>query len=181
MKYVLKIPSSFLAIFGPRNLLTEVCLGRKQLWKILWPTIKGHLLFTVSRHPSSFGANVMGLKSVSANYITPRTLNQRAQTGVLYYGLDRPQLVKEDNLTSENGNNVHHYSDVIMSARASQIAGVLIVYSTVCSGADQRKHQSSVSLAFVRWIHSWPVNSPHKGPSWLALCEGNLLVTLGLL
>ena len=32
------------------------------------------------------------------------------------------------------------------------------------SGADQRKHQSSASLAFVRGIHRWPVNSPHKGP-----------------
>ena len=31
-------------------------------------------------------------------------------------------------------------------------------------GVDQRKHQSSVSLAFVRGIHRWPVNSPHKGP-----------------
>ena len=31
-------------------------------------------------------------------------------------------------------------------------------------GADQRKHQSSMSLAFVRGIHRWPVNSPHKGP-----------------
>ena len=31
-------------------------------------------------------------------------------------------------------------------------------------GADQRKHQSSASLVFVRWIHRWPVNSPHKGP-----------------
>ena len=38
------------------------------------------------------------------------------------------------------------------------------VYWTVCSGADQRKHQSSASLAFVRGIHRWPVNSPHKGP-----------------
>ena len=37
-------------------------------------------------------------------------------------------------------------------------------YSTVYSGADQRKHQSSVSLAFVRGIHLWPVNSPHKWP-----------------
>ena len=36
--------------------------------------------------------------------------------------------------------------------------------STVYSGADQRKHQSSASLAFVRGIHRWPVNSPHKGP-----------------
>ena len=34
----------------------------------------------------------------------------------------------------------------------------------VCSGADQRKHQSSASLAFVRGIHRSAVNSPHKGP-----------------
>ena len=57
-----------------------------------------------------------------------------------------------------------HYSDVIMSAMASQITSLTIVYSTVYSGADQRKHQSSASLAFVRGIHRWPVNSPHKGP-----------------
>ena len=47
---------------------------------------------------------------------------------------------------------------------ASQITGVSIVYSTVCSSADQRKHQNSASLAFVRGIHRWPVNSSHKGP-----------------
>ena len=41
-----------------------------------------------------------------------------------------------------------HYNDVIMSAMANQITGVSIVYSTACSGADQRKHQSSASLAF---------------------------------
>ena len=35
---------------------------------------------------------------------------------------------------------------------------------SVYSDADQRKHQSSASLAFVRGIHRWPVNSPHKGP-----------------
>ena len=51
-----------------------------------------------------------------------------------------------------------------MSAMASQITGVGIIYSTVCSGADQRKHQSSASLAFVREIHRWAVNSAHKGP-----------------
>ena len=58
----------------------------------------------------------------------------------------------------------NHYSDVIMSMMASQIAGISTVYSTVCSGADQRKHQSSASLAFVRGIHRLPVNCPHKGP-----------------
>ena len=36
-------------------------------------------------------------------------------------------------------------------------------FSTVCSGADQRKHQSSALLDFVRGIHRWPVNSPHRG------------------
>ena len=57
-----------------------------------------------------------------------------------------------------------HYNDVIMSAMASQITSLTIVYSTVYSGANQRKHQSSASLAFVRGIHRGPVNSPHKGP-----------------
>ena len=56
-----------------------------------------------------------------------------------------------------------HYNDVIMSAMVSQITSITIVYSTLYSGADQRKHQSSASLAFVRGIHRWPVNSPHKG------------------
>ena len=57
-----------------------------------------------------------------------------------------------------------HYSDVIMGSIASQITSLTIVYSSVYSGADQRKHQSSASLAFVQEIHRRPVNSPHKGP-----------------
>ena len=51
-----------------------------------------------------------------------------------------------------------------MSAMASQITSLTIVYSTVYSGADKRKHQSSASLAFVRRNHQWPVNSPYKWP-----------------
>ena len=57
-----------------------------------------------------------------------------------------------------------HYGDVIMGAIASQITNLRIAYSTVHSEADQRKHQSSASLAFVRGINRWPVNSPHKWP-----------------
>ena len=49
-----------------------------------------------------------------------------------------------------------------MGAMASQITSLTIVYSTVYSGAD--KKISSASLAFVRGIHRWPVNSPHKWP-----------------
>ena len=82
-----------------------------------------------------------------------------------------------------------------MGAMASQITSLTIVYSTVYSGADQRKHQSSASLAFVWRIHRGPMNSPHKWPvtrkvfhlmtsSWwhqtstlLSLCERSPPVT----
>ena len=52
----------------------------------------------------------------------------------------------------------HNEIDVVSNDRRNECV------RTVCSGADQRKHQSSASLAFVRGIHRWPVNSPHKGP-----------------
>ena len=47
----------------------------------------------------------------------------------------------------------NHYNDVIMTTIASQIISLAVVYSTVYSDADQRKHQSSASLAFVWGIH----------------------------
>ena len=50
-----------------------------------------------------------------------------------------------------------HHNDVIMGVIASQI-------TSLYSDADQRKHQSSASLAFVRGIHRGLVNSPHKRP-----------------
>ena len=57
-----------------------------------------------------------------------------------------------------------HYNGVIMGAMASQITSLTIVYSTIYSDAEQTKHQNSASLAFVRRIRRWPVNSPHKWP-----------------
>ena len=50
--------------------------------------------------------------------------------------------------------SMYHYSELIMGAMAFQITSIMIVYSTVYSGADHRKHQSFAS----------PVNSPHKWP-----------------
>ena len=55
-----------------------------------------------------------------------------------------------------------HYSDFITGTMVSRITSLTIVYSTVYS--DQGKHQSSASLAFVRGIHRWAVNSQHKWP-----------------
>ena len=57
-----------------------------------------------------------------------------------------------------------HYGDVTIDTIASQITSLTIVYATVYSDADQRKHHSSASLAFVREIRRWPVNPPHKWP-----------------
>ena len=56
-----------------------------------------------------------------------------------------------------------------MATMASQITSLFIVYSTVYSGADQRKYQSSASMACVRGIHRGPVNSTHKGPVTLKM------------
>ena len=51
-----------------------------------------------------------------------------------------------------------------MTMLASQITSFTVVYSIVYSGVNQRKHQSSASLAFVWEIHRGPVNFPHKWP-----------------
>ena len=60
--------------------------------------------------------------------------------------------------------SLEHYDDVIMTMLASRITSLTVVYSIVYSGVNQRKHQSSASLAFVREIHRGPVNFPHKWP-----------------
>ena len=51
-----------------------------------------------------------------------------------------------------------------MGAIASQITNLTIVHLTGLSDADERKQQSSASLAFVWRIHRGPVNSPHEWP-----------------
>ena len=57
-----------------------------------------------------------------------------------------------------------HYNDGIMGTIASQITSLTIVYSTVYSGTNQRKHQSSALLAFVWGVHREPVNFLRNGP-----------------
>ena len=74
--------------------------------------------------------------------------------------MDKPT----DNNTGQTDIEHCHYDDVIMTMLASQITSLTVVYSIVYSGVNQRKHQSSASLAFVREIHRGPVNFPHKWP-----------------
>ena len=85
-------------------------------------------------------------------------------TGILWGELTLPFLTVGFASQSARKAESYHYGDVIMGAIASQITSLTIVYSTVYSDADQRKHQSFASLAFVRGIHRGPVNFPHKWP-----------------
>ena len=65
-----------------------------------------------------------------------------------------------------------------MSTMVSQITTIWIVYSAVCLGADQRKHQSLASLAFVKAIYRWPVNSTHKRPvTWIMFPFDDVIMT----
>ena len=91
-------------------------------------------------------------------------LSQWWHRSMLQYGISWPQWVNVLAL-GKRGHvyKVLHCNAVIMSVMASQITSLTIVYSSVYAGANQRKHESSTSLAFVRGIHWWPVNSPHKG------------------
>ena len=50
-----------------------------------------------------------------------------------------------------------------MNEMASQITSLTNVYSSIYSDADQRKHQNYMTLALMRGIQQWAVNSPHKG------------------
>ena len=106
-------------------------------------------------------------------FLCPITPHPAGITGVLITdiaGGNRPpcwihNAAEFFSINSNKPTQIHsHYNDVIMGTLASQITGLTIVYSTLDLDADQRKHQSSASLAFVRGIHREPVNSPHK---WL--------------
>ena len=92
------------------------------------------------------------------------TIPKNSESSTLSLGQTPPKQNQIVNTLNGLYYTLHHYSDVIMSAIESQITGLSIDCSVVCPGADQRKHQSSASLALVSRIHRWPVDSPHKGP-----------------
>ena len=98
--------------------------------------------------------------------IRAKSMSLRRNTGYCtkYENGKVENLALKSQMTLTHSHSLADYNDVIMSAMVSQITTVSIVCLTVCSCADQRKHQSSASLAFVRGIHRWPVSSPPKGP-----------------
>ena len=60
----------------------------------------------------------------------------------------------------------NHYRDIIMGAMASPITSLTIVYSTVYSGADQRKHRSSASLVIGEFLAQMASNAKNVSIWW---------------
>ena len=99
------------------------------------------------------------------NHRRPRPLGNRARRQGWLYMSHQVEVIRNKKWLKTNSVNVkaklhrackkvsqyagRHYNDVIIGTIASQITSLTIVYSNVYSGADQRKHQSSASLAFV--------------------------------
>ena len=106
-------------------------------------------------------SNLQTIQLIQNNFAEKQVVDPRHQTlqGQLVRMPETPLqifLVRNVHLTQ-------HYSDIIMSAVVSQITGVSIVCSTVCSGADQRKYHelqyqrsSNTENVFIWWRH-------HKG------------------
>ena len=59
-----------------------------------------------------------------------------------------------------------HYIDVIMTTMASQITSLTVVYSTVYSDADQRKHQKLCVTGLCVGNSPGPVSSPAQRASY---------------
>ena len=75
---------------------------------------------------------------------------------------------KHDSIGSEYGLSLVRCQVITLTSAGLSLIGLSVTLNlsitTVYSDADQRRHQSSASLVFVRGIHQRPVNSPHKWP-----------------
>ena len=129
-----------------------------------YPTLKGQGYGVIIRSPVH--RKVDECHNLKAPFGSGNGLGPKATSHRLYHWW-RIQLapLKGSELIQARGNQFHqnHYRDVLMSALTSQITRASIVCLTFCWGADQRKHQSSASLAPVRGIHRWPVGPLTKG------------------
>ena len=109
---------------------------------------------------------IFGARSSGTTRLTIRVLKleyQGCHSAIIDNGRNKRSFISSI-IWRKFGSFILHYNDVMMGTMDSQIVGVSIVCSAVCSRTDQRKYQNSASLAFVRGIHRWPMNSPHKWP-----------------
>ena len=125
--------------------------------------------------PGGYGGNFTRLSGKCSSFIwilgiycqtgisrVPRyPIDEKSKLINVWLGAVRQQAISWANL---DPGICCHYGDVTMVTVALQITSLTIVYSIVWWDRDQRKHQSSASLAFFRGIHRSPVKSSHKWP-----------------
>ena len=89
--------------------------------------------------------------------------HEQTQATTIPEGQNWPRVKMQWYNVSQGYWYVKRYSWVCQKAFKLHYNDVTIVYSTGYSGAEQWKHQSSASLAFVGGIHRWQMNSTHIG------------------
>ena len=118
----------------------------------MWPAKFGQ---NIIRRSSSFGINSWCVENF------PECFLPYTETLQLIVVVKKCVVIYGNGYCRYDNQIVTHYGDVIMGVLVSQITSLTIVNS---KKTDQRKHQSSTTLAFVRGIQRRPVNSPHKWP-----------------
>ena len=113
-------------------------------------TLPRFLILRISMHHTFGRTQSLSQKQMSYQNKTQVHENDPQSTSISEHIL--VIVVSGDDLSLIRRHNTH-YNDVMMSAMESQVTSLAIVYSNVYPGADERKHQSSASLAFVRGIH----------------------------
>ena len=98
------------------------------------------------RHRGIFKMAILYFYKRRIKYVNARNMESCSQ-GALWNILDAYRKMEHLKLCPK------HYNDFIMGVIASQITSLMIVYSIVYSGADQRKNKCFASLTFVRGIH----------------------------
>ena len=148
-----------------RFVLSSVCMTPRSTTRMVWVRLFGFITY-VDRFSPRFTLSRCSVSYFLVFAWHPAPPHAWCECGYLVWKmaaiLSRPQCVNDTWICCEG--SAFHYNDVTMGAIASQITSLTIVFSTVYLDTDQRKHQSSASLAFVRGIHRRPVNSPHKRP-----------------
>ena len=160
-------------------MITALCMGNSPGYRWI-PLTRGQLcvvlmfsLIQPVEHTAKLPMTLLWRHCIVFNpreYLSPHIANDVSMWiahlwNIYLHIISDGELILRDetlNLKSSTQQSTAIIRVVIMGAMASQTTSLTIVYSTVYSGADHRKYQSSASLAFVRGIHRWPVNSPHK-------------------
>ena len=154
---------TFLALCYNPPLVCDKPVGKPSSVKLIYWALRNKLGWTLNqiRFIQENAGRNLRLQNFR-NFVQAWSHNMLTQWGPINWGI----IISNDGMSPVRHQSISgtHYDDVIMGTIASQITSLTIVYSALYSGADQSKHQSSASLAFVWRIHRGPVNSPHKWP-----------------